>query len=147
LLGRERYRPLIEEGKATFLATIGNPHRPEERHPVVKGLPNVEEFVRTQKERTLLDIYRRVASAPRWVYFLPPGTPNQPTEILREAMRKVFEDPQFNVEYEKRMAFRPVPHPARQVERTTNELLALVRDPEIVQLLKRITGAEPLPLC
>lgn len=145
LLGRERYRPLIEEGKAAFVATVGRPDRAEERNTLVTGLPNLEEFGRTERDRGLLAIYRRVASAPRWVYFLPPGTPKQSTDILREAMRKVFDDPQFYVEYEKRMSLRPLPNSGHDVERATNELLALARDPEIVQLLRRINGPEPLP--
>ncbi len=144
-LGRDRYRPLIEGGKAAFVATIGKPERPEDRHELVARLPNLGEFVRTEKERSVLELYRRVSSEPRWVYFLPPGTPAEPTEILREAMRKVFEDPQFHQEYEKVMALRPLPKPGMAVHAATSELLAQARDPEIVQLFRRITGPEPLP--
>jgi tripartite-type tricarboxylate transporter receptor subunit TctC len=74
--------------------------------------------------------------------FLPPGTPKDRFEILREAMRKTFKDPEFHKEYKKLLRDEPTPlMPEAQEE----AIKKIPRQPDVIELLKKIVGAGPLP--
>jgi hypothetical protein len=63
-------------------------------------------------------------------------------QIIREAMRKAFADPAFPAEFTKLMGDGPAPLTGEELERAIREL---PRDAEVVQLYKKIAGADPLP--
>ncbi|MGH7775507.1 MAG: hypothetical protein ACREQA_25045, partial [Candidatus Binatia bacterium] len=62
-----------------------------EKHPRFPQLPELESFVKSDRERQILALFRaiRLAGSP---YVLPPGTPKDRVEILQEAIRKSFKD-------------------------------------------------------
>ena len=104
-------------------------------------LPEIEEFAKTERERKLLRMVRdfRQVGSP---YILPPGTPTERVKILQDAMVKTFKDPEFHKEYNKLVGEEPTPVMPDEMERLVKEL---PRDPEIVDLFKKINAAEPLP--
>jgi tripartite-type tricarboxylate transporter receptor subunit TctC len=81
----------------------------------------------------------RVAGAPS---FLPPGTPKERVEILQEAFRKTYTDPEFHKEYKKLTGPEPTPLLPKDHEKVIREI---PRDPEVIELFKKIAGAESLP--
>ena len=42
-------------------------------------------------------------------FMLPPGTPADKVQILREAMRRTFDDPEFYAEFKKLVGEEPTP--------------------------------------
>ena len=68
-----------------------------EKHPQFSNLPELESLAKSDKDRKLVILQRafRVAGAPS---FLPPGTPKERVEILQEAFRKTYTDPEFHKE-------------------------------------------------
>ena len=75
-----------------------------------------------------------------WV--LPPGTPKDRVEIVQEAMRKTFNDPEFRAEFKKVITDDASP---LMPEEFTKMMHELPRDPEVIDLLKKMSGPEPLP--
>lgn len=75
-------------------------------------------------------------------FVLPPDTPKEQTEILRESMRKALSDPAFQKEYEKLTREDPAPLASEEISKVIREL---PRDAEVVELYNKITGAAPLP--
>ena len=74
-------------------------------------------------------------------YILPPATPKDRVEILREAFRKVFKDADFHREYKKLVGDDPTPLTAEGIDKAIREL---PRDLSIVELFKQVTGADAL---
>jgi tripartite-type tricarboxylate transporter receptor subunit TctC len=111
------------------------------KFPGFTHLPELESFVTAEKDRKLLAMVRafRQTGAP-WI--LPPGTPKDRVQILQEAMRKTFADPEFHREYKKIAGDDATPLVPEELEKVIAEL---PRDPEIVELFKRFVGGGPLP--
>jgi len=112
-----------------------------EKHSHFAHLPELESFAKLEKDRKLLTLQRafRVAGQP---FVLPPGTPKDRVEILQEAFRKTYRDPEFHKEYKKFTADDPTPLMPEAHERTIREI---PRDPEVGELFKKLMGASPLP--
>ena len=72
----------------------------------------------------------------------PPGTPREQVKILRDATAKMFSDPDFHKEYKKLVGEEPTPLLSEAMERAIKEL---PRDPEIVELFKKLNAAGPMP--
>ena len=104
-------------------------------------MPEFESFTKTETERKLLDMFRAF-QYPRWPYIFPPGTPKERVQIIREAMRKTFADPEFPKEFHKLMGDDPAPLGGEELERAIKEL---PRDQEVVQLYQKLAGGDPLP--
>ena len=104
-------------------------------------LPELESFAKTETERKLLTMYRafRLVGTP---YVLAPGTPKPQVEILREAMRKALNDPDFHREFKKLSGFDASPLMPEEQEKAVKEL---PRDPDVVELFKKLSGADSLP--
>jgi tripartite-type tricarboxylate transporter receptor subunit TctC len=81
----------------------------------------------------------RTAASP---YVLPPGTSKDRVEILQEAMRKVFKDPEFHAEFKKLVTDDVSP---LMPEELTKIIREVPRDPEVIDMLKKISGVEALP--
>jgi tripartite-type tricarboxylate transporter receptor subunit TctC len=112
-----------------------------ERHPRFAHLPELESFAKSDKERQILALFRaiRLAGSP---YILPPGTPRELAEILQEAIRKSFKDPEFHKEFKKLTGDVPTPLMPETMEKYIREI---PRSPEIIALFHKIAGAGPLP--
>jgi tripartite-type tricarboxylate transporter receptor subunit TctC len=112
------------------------------KHPHFARLPEVEDFAKSEKERQVLAMLRafRQVGSP---YILPPGTPKEQVNILREAVVKTFNDPGFHKEYKKLTGDDATPLMPEEMDRAIREL---PRDREIVELFKKIAGGGPLPL-
>ena len=81
----------------------------------------------------------RVSGTP---FVLPPGTPKDRVEILQEAFRKTYRDPEFFKEYKKLTGLEAEPQMPEQLEQTIKDM---PRDPEATELFKKLTGPDPLP--
>ena len=112
-----------------------------ERHPRFAHLAELESLSKSDKERQILALFRaiRLAGSP---YILPPGTPKELVEILQEAIRKSFKDPEFHKEFKKLTGDVPTPLMPETMEKYIREI---PRSPEIIALFHKIAGAGPLP--
>lgn len=129
----------VEKGLVDFHVIVEVPKG--DKHPRFFHLPEIESFAGSERERKLLAMFRifRLSGSP---FILPPATPKDRVEILKEALRKTFRDPEFHKEYRKVVGEDPTPLMPEDNERAIREL---PREPEIVELFKRFAGAEPLP--
>jgi tripartite-type tricarboxylate transporter receptor subunit TctC len=73
---------------------------------------------------------------------LPPGTPKDQVDILQGAMRKTFNDPEFQRDFLKLVGDEAEP---LMPEDMTKLIKEAPRDPEVIDLLKALSGAGPLP--
>jgi tripartite-type tricarboxylate transporter receptor subunit TctC len=131
---------LIEKGLVDLHAIIEVPKGQKHPYPRYAELPDLESFARSDKERKLITMHRtfQLAGAP---FVLPPGTPKERVEVLQEAMRRTFRDPEFLSEYKKTGDDSPPLMP----EALDKVVKDLPRDPEVVELFKKLFGADPLP--
>jgi len=129
----------IEKKQVHFHSTLTVPKG--RHHPVFAKVPELGSFAKTDTERKLLDMFRAF-QYPRWPYLFPPGTPADRVQIIRDAMRKAFADPEFPVEYKKLMGDPPAPLDGEELEKAIKDL---PRDKEVVQLYQKLAGADPLP--
>jgi hypothetical protein len=113
----------------------------EEKHPKYSYLPEIDGFAKTERERKLLAMFRtfRLAGSP---FIIPPATPKDRAEIIKEALRKSFRDQEFFKEYRKVVGEDPSPLMPEANEKAVREL---PKDPETVELFKKFAGAGPLP--
>jgi tripartite-type tricarboxylate transporter receptor subunit TctC len=73
---------------------------------------------------------------------LPPGTPKDRVEILQDAIRKTFRDPEFHKEFKKLAGDDAAPLMPEELEKAIREL---PREPEVIGLFKKLSGADSLP--
>ena len=111
------------------------------KHPRLGHLPEIETFVKTEREKKLLDIWRvfRQVGSP---YILPPGTPKDKVDILQESMRRALSDGEFHREFLKLVGDEVEPLSAEEL---TKIIKSAPRDAETIELLKVISGAGALP--
>jgi tripartite-type tricarboxylate transporter receptor subunit TctC len=131
----------VEKGTMNFHAILAVPKGDKHAHPRFAQLPEIESFAKTEKERKLLAMWRgfRTATSP---FVLPPGTPKDRVEILQEAMRKVFKDPEFLAEFKKLVADDASPLMPEDLVKVIKET---PRDAEVIEILKQLSGVETLP--
>jgi len=129
----------IEKDLVHFHAGIEIPRG--EKHPRFAHLPELENLVKGTTERKLLQMFRGFNPASQ-NFFLPPGTPKDRVQILREAMRKTFTDAEFPKQYEKLTGEEVLPLMPEAVEKAIREL---PREPAVVELFNKLAGADPLP--
>jgi tripartite-type tricarboxylate transporter receptor subunit TctC len=136
-----RNREWVDKGIMDFHAILAVPKGDKHPHPRFAQLPEIESFAKTEKEKKLLAMWRgfRTATSP---YVLPPGTPKDRVEILQEAMRKVFKDPEFHAEFKKLVTDDVSPLMPEELVKVIKET---PRDPEVIEMLKKFSGVEPLP--
>ena len=136
-----RNRDWVDKGIMNFHAILAVPKDDKPSHPLLAQLPEIESFAKTDKERKLLTLWRsfRTATSP-WV--LPPGTPKERVEVLQDALRKVFKDPEFRAEFKKLTTDDASPLTAEELTKVIQET---PRDPEIIEMLKKFSGVDTLP--
>jgi tripartite-type tricarboxylate transporter receptor subunit TctC len=113
----------------------------EDKEPAFDHLPEIDNFARSERERRLLALTRstRNVGTP---YLIPPNTPKELVQVLRTAMIKTFQDPEFHKEFKKLTGDDPSPlMPEKQEE----IIKSIPRDRETVELFKLINGNSPLP--
>jgi hypothetical protein len=135
----QRNRDWLEKGLVDFHAILEIPKG--DKHPQFTQLPELEGFARSDRERKLVVLARafRVAGGPS---VLPPGTPKDRVIILQEAFRRTYKDPEFLREYKKLTGDDASPLLPENHERAIKEI---PREPEVIELFKKLVGAEPLP--
>jgi tripartite-type tricarboxylate transporter receptor subunit TctC len=113
-----------------------------DKNPKFAHLPELESLVKTQQDRDLLNLQRsfRVTGSP---LILPPDTPRERVAILQSAVTKVFKDPEFPNYFKKTVGDDPELVFPEVMDKAVKELK---RPPEVVELLKKIAGAGPLPV-
>ena len=111
------------------------------KHAKLGHLSEIESFAKTDREKKLITMWRvfRIVGSP---YMLPPGTPKDRVDILQESMRKAFKDPEFHREFLKLVGDEAEP---LMPEELTKAIRDAPRDLEVVDLLKTLSGADPLP--
>ena len=113
----------------------------EKKHPRFDYLPEIDGFAKTDRERKVLTLFRifRLAGSP---FIIPPATPKDRMEIIKDALRKSFKDADFFKEYRKFAGEDPSPLMPEANEKAIREL---PRDRETIELYKKFAGAGPLP--
>ena len=111
------------------------------RSPRLGHLPEIESFAKTDRDKKLIAMWRvfRLVGSP---YMLPPGTPKELVETLQDAMRKALKDPEFHREFLKLVGDEAEPLMPEDLAKAVREV---PRDAEVVDLLKSLSGAGPLP--
>jgi hypothetical protein len=106
------------------------------------GIPEIEGFAKSDVERKLLAMYRafRLVGTP---YVLAPGTPKAQVQILTDAFRKALQDPEFHRDFKKLSGFEASP---LMPEAQDKEIRELPRDRDVVELFKKLSGPDPLPV-
>jgi tripartite-type tricarboxylate transporter receptor subunit TctC len=131
----------ITKGLVNVHAIMETPKGDKHPHPFFARLPEIESFARNDRERKMLALQRgfRVTGTP---FVLPPGTPKDRVEILKEAFRKTYLDPEFAKEYRRLTADDPTPLLPENHEKAIREI---PRDPDAIELFKIIAGPKKLP--
>ena len=109
--------------------------------PYSRETPEIDSFAKSEIEHRLLNLYRSF-DYPRWPYILPPGTPKELVNILRDAMVKSFKDTGFAKEFKKLTGVDPSPLTAEAIEAAIKEL---PRDAETIALYKHLADHRPMP--
>ncbi len=88
----------VKKGLFDFAAILKIPR--EDKEPQFDHITEIDTFVKSERERRFLPLTRstRLVGTP---YLLPPNTPKEQVQILREAMKKTFQDPEFHKEFKK----------------------------------------------
>ena len=131
----------VEQGNMHFHAIWRIPKDFRIRHPAFDNLPPLESFVKSESERkvVLLHYNLRYIGYP---YMLPARTPKERVKILSEAMGKTFRDPDFAVSLKKFIGIEPDPLFPEEQAKVISEI---PRDPQAIEIYKKIIGGGPLP--
>jgi tripartite-type tricarboxylate transporter receptor subunit TctC len=129
----------LDKGVMDFHAIMNVPK--DVKHSRLGHLPEIESFVRTEREKKLLDVWRvfRSVGSP---YVLPPGTPKDRVVVLQEAMRKALQDKEMHREFQKLVGEEVEPMMPEELTRLIKET---PRDTETIDVIKALAGAGPLP--
>ncbi len=129
----------LDKGLMNFHAIMEVPKG--DKHPRLGHVPEVESLAKNEREKRLISLWRafRGVGSP---YILPPGTPKERVNILTEAMRNTFKDPEFRPYFKKLVADDASPLDAGQLTKVVAEI---PRDAETLELLRKLSGAGPLP--
>jgi tripartite-type tricarboxylate transporter receptor subunit TctC len=122
-----------------FVAILKIPR--EDKEPDFDHVPEIDGFVKSEKERRFLALTRatRLVGTP---YLIPPATPKEQVQTLREAMKQTFKDPEFHKEFKKLTGDDPSP---LMPEDQQGIIRSVPRDAETIELFKLINGNKPLP--
>lgn len=112
-----------------------------EKHPAFPKVPEIESFAKSDLDRKIIAMQRafRVTGTP---FVLPPATPKDRVQILQEAFRKTYQDPEFFKHYKKLTSDEPSPLLPENHEKA---IRAVPRDREAVEVFKRLANAVALP--
>ena len=129
----------VKKGLFDFAAILKIPR--EDKEPQFDHIPELDTFVKSERDRRFLALTRATRSVGT-PYLMPPSTPKELAQIVRDAMKKTFQDPAFQKEFKKLTGDdlgALMPETQEEVIRT------VPRDRETIELFKLINGNEPLP--
>jgi tripartite-type tricarboxylate transporter receptor subunit TctC len=129
----------LEKNLMDFHAIMEIPK--EVKHPRFPNVPEIETFARSELDKQVLAAWRifRLAGSP---YVFPPGTPQERIDVVQSAMRKALADPEFHKEYLKLVGEEPNP---LMPEELANAIKSIPRNAEVADIIKKLSGAGPLP--
>jgi hypothetical protein len=130
----------LDKGLVDLHAILSIPR--ELKHARFSSLPEIDGFIKTEREHKLLAMFRNFRLAGAAPFILPPAMPRDRVEIIKEGLRKTFKDPAFFAEYRKLAGEDPTPLMPEAHERAIRDL---PRDAETVALFKKFAGSGPLP--
>jgi tripartite-type tricarboxylate transporter receptor subunit TctC len=135
----KRSPDFIKKGTVDFHAMLEIPKG--DKHPQFKQLPEISDIAPTDLDRKVLTLFRslRLVGSP---FILPPATPKDRVEILREAFRRTIADPEFRTEFKKLLGDDPSPLTGEAMEKAIHELP--IEQP-VIDFFKQISGSGPLP--
>ena len=111
------------------------------RPPVFAGLSELGTFTRTHLEKDVLATSRTFWGAGTLI-FMPPNMPENLVRIVRQGIRRSFEDWQFHVVYKKLLGVEPTPLMPEDQQKLVADL---PRDPEVAKAFSAIAEIGPLP--
>ena len=133
---------LVKKKLADFHAAFEFPKGRKDPRFAHLGLPDIEDFAKSEKEKKLLNMVRAFRSIGT-ALLLPPATPKDRVEIFKEAVRKTHTDPDFINEYRKLTSGdEPTPLMPDEQAKIVKEI---PRDTETIELFKKFAGTGPLP--
>ncbi len=129
----------LDKGIMDFHAIMEVPKG--DKHAKLGHLPEIESFAKNDMEKKLVAMWRgfRLVGSP---YMLPPGTPKDRIDVLEDAFRKTYRDTEFRKDFLKLVGDEPEPLMPEELGKVIREI---PRDAEVVELLKSLAGARPLP--
>lgn len=135
----QRFPEWLDKGLMDFHVVLEIPKG--DKSPRFAHLPELESFAKTEKERQLVQLQRgfRLSGSP---FILPPGTPPERVTLLQDAMTKVLKDPEFPALFKKMVGDDAEIVLPAVMDKGIKEL---PRNPEVVELLTKIAGPNPLP--
>jgi hypothetical protein len=136
---QEQFPDYLKKRLVDFHAALDFPRGATD--PLFDFLPELDRFVRNEKEEKVLKLTRaaRIGGTP---FVLPPATPAEAVKILQDAIRKTFHDPEFHKEFRQMSGEDPTPLLPEDHEKAIKEI---PREPEVVELYKRLAGVDSLP--
>jgi tripartite-type tricarboxylate transporter receptor subunit TctC len=129
----------LDKGVMDFHAIMEVPKG--DKHPKLGHLPEIETFAKNDREKKLLAMWRgfRLVGSP---YMLPPGTPKDRVDVLADAFRKTYRDAEFRKDFLKLVGDDAEPLMPEELAKVIREI---PRDADVVELLRNLAGARPLP--
>ena len=134
----QRHPEFLQKGLVDFHSILEIPKG--EKHATFGNLPELSDLAGSERDRKVLALFRslRLVGSP---YILPPASPKDRVEVVREAFRKVFKDAEFHKDYKKLVGDDPSPLTAEGIDKAIKEL---PREASIVELFKLVTSSGPL---
>jgi tripartite-type tricarboxylate transporter receptor subunit TctC len=135
----QRSADFVKKGVVDFHAILEIPKG--DKHPQFKHLPEISDMATTDLDRKVITLFRslRLVGSP---FILPPATPKDRAEILREAFRKIAADPEFRKEFKKLVGDDPTPLSGDAIEKAIHDLPL---EDSVIDFFKQISGSGPLP--
>ncbi len=131
----------IDTGLMDFHTIVEVPKGRKHSHPFFARLPDLENFAKSERDRKLLATYRAFQRT-GMTLVLPPGTPRDRVQMLQEAARKTFKDPEYYKEFRKLVGSEPTPLMPEELEKVIKDL---PREPDVLELFKELAGPGPIP--
>jgi tripartite-type tricarboxylate transporter receptor subunit TctC len=110
-------------------------------HARFAKLPDLETFAKSRREQRLIELLRALRGTGQ-PFVLPPGTPADRVDILKEATRKALRDPEYGKGYEKLTTEPAMPMLPEEYDKALREI---PREPELIDLIKKLSGPGALP--
>ena len=93
-----RNRDAVKKNLFDFAAILKIPR--EDKEPQFDHIPEIDTFVKSERDRRFLALTRATRSVGT-PYLMPPSTPRELAHIVRDAMKKTFQDSEFQKEFKK----------------------------------------------
>ena len=98
-------------------------------------MPSIGEFVKTDEAKKLIQVAVYDYGATARPYVVPPNTPKDRVEMLRNGLSATFKDPEFIADAQRaRLDLSPLS--GEEIEKTVNRMFSL--DKSLIEKLKEI---------